>query len=454
MNESILAKIGLDTGPFAQGLRQAKGLAKNFRAGLTSVLGKLGIGIGLGAFVSAFQSLLDKADSLQTTADRLKTSTDFFQRWVNGAASAGVATETSEAALKTYTKTLGDARRGNKEAARNFESLGVAIDNSLSPEELINPIADALASIRDPAERAAAAARLFGDEGADMLAALKDGAAGFERLRASAHGIISQEDLDHLNDTAKLWKQIKQDASAYFAHKAGQVAGFGSEIGLDQVALQNAFDKYGAKGIFHIAEERRALLAAEKEQEALESKREAKIKKQDDEKAAYWADAKKEADEFYAAQDKAYAEELKAQKQITAEREKQLAAAFNVWKTILKSEGELTAARADRGHFTVAELADLVPNSAAEASKIFAARDVMDAEAYARSALLNDRSDLANQAFAYSDRIRGSLGVLTAGERNPFGKIEASIAENTEELKRLTSTVVGNAVRILPTNGP
>ena len=456
MIDSILARIGLDTSPFAQGLRSAKGMAANFRKAMTSVLGQLGIGLGLGALTHGFQSLLDKADELQTTADQLDVSADFFQRWVNGSASAGVGVDKSTVALRFFMKALGDARRGLQGPAKAFADLGISIENGLSPEQIIGPVADALANMSDQARRASDASHIFGAGSSEFLAALKGGAEGFAELRASAKGVIGQDDLDRLNEAARALKELKQTLTANAGGLAGKIGQLGAEIGLNSVAFDLARRNHPGQKVTRamIDEELRKLKEGQKEQDDADEKRKQAAKALADQRAAASRSAKEFADQYYKGEEAAQKAQLKREEEITKEKARQHDLTLKAIDSALSALHALDAARADRGHFSLTELANLNPSNPIEAQKIFAARRALDAEQFARGAMLNNRPDLADQAFAYSDRIRGSLGVLTAADRNPFGALEAKAKETADGVMQLVQMSQTTGLKIIPSNGP
>ena len=347
-------------------------MAAGFKKAISSTLGQLGIGLGVGAIAHEFQTLLDKADELQTKADQLDVSTDFFQRWVNGSASAGVATEKSTAALQYFLKAVGDAKRGLQAPTKAFKDLGVSIEDGLSPEQIIGPVADALKRLTDRAQRASIAAAIFGAESSEFLAALKAGAAGFAALRESAKGVIDQQDLDRLEPDwpacsrkcARMWRAASAKGLGYIGYPRPSstasipwayqnvqkrmakdkswtrflptpLAALTPALGPLSIAVQ----QFRKPKQTDVMTEWRRLLAIQTELDKKAAADKAIQEKLNREKAAA---ARTEAERIAVVKERHAEEELgDVRNQITAENKKQLAAAFTAWQTLLKSEAQL-----------------------------------------------------------------------------------------------------------------
>jgi len=94
---------------------------------------------------------------------------------------SGSTIEDIEKGIRTMQKGLvaGDA---------SFEGLGLSIEalRAMSPDEQFKAIADRLAAIDDPAERASKSMEIFGKSGADLVPLLSSGSKGIEALTKEA----------------------------------------------------------------------------------------------------------------------------------------------------------------------------------------------------------------------------------------------------------------------------
>lgn len=102
-------------------------------------------------------------------------------------------------ALQTVSDYALEAATGNKEWVKTFTAAGVNISNlrNKKPDEILEVVADGIASLGSAAERAAAASRIFGDDvGRKLLPLLVQGSEGIKRMREEARifgGVITEE---------------------------------------------------------------------------------------------------------------------------------------------------------------------------------------------------------------------------------------------------------------------
>ena len=146
-----------------------------------------------GGAVTAFAALSVK--SFTDTADAIgdmSTQTGLSLATLSGLRLAGNEAGVSLDALGTsfnlLQRRLTEAAQGNKEAADSLTAIGVSVDQllALSPDEQLGAVADAIASISDPAARSAAAMDAFGRSGAQLLPVLERGSKGIAENVARA----------------------------------------------------------------------------------------------------------------------------------------------------------------------------------------------------------------------------------------------------------------------------
>lgn len=90
-----------------------------------------------------------------------------------------------------YEKALAIANKGIATATKDFARLGLSIEDlrAMNPEDQFWTVANAIASIEDPALRTSMAMSLFGRSGTDLLPMLSLGVEGIQELRGQAHDL-------------------------------------------------------------------------------------------------------------------------------------------------------------------------------------------------------------------------------------------------------------------------
>ena len=106
---------------------------------------------------------------------------------------SGVALETLTMGATKLDVAFVNASNGSKEATAKFTSLGLSMAElqKLSPDQRFAAIADAIAKLPTAAERSAAAIKLFGKSGAELLPLFEEGAGAIKKAtdQAKAFGL-------------------------------------------------------------------------------------------------------------------------------------------------------------------------------------------------------------------------------------------------------------------------
>lgn len=144
--------------------------------GLASNLGGLLGGIG---------------DQFDKMALRTGLSTTALSEFAHAAAISGASVSDIEGAMRSLASQLVAAENGSSRAQKAFSILGLDVQKiaSLSPERQFEEVARAIASIKEPTERAGAAMRIFGSAGAALLPLFANGPDGLAKLRAEARAL-------------------------------------------------------------------------------------------------------------------------------------------------------------------------------------------------------------------------------------------------------------------------
>ncbi|MEC2070344.1 phage tail protein [Alkalihalophilus marmarensis] len=166
-----------------------------------AAIGTAAIGAGAALFKLAGNAG-DHADRLLDLNSITGMSTTAIQEWQNVAKVAGVDTETMTKASEKLTKTMDVLEKGTGKQSEAMKGLGLSYDqlNSASPDERMELVANALANVEDPAERARLGTDLLGGAWKDLAPIVSMGADGMDEARQKAHELGAVMSEDALND--------------------------------------------------------------------------------------------------------------------------------------------------------------------------------------------------------------------------------------------------------------
>ena len=154
-------------------------------------------GVAVGALILRFGAA---GDSIAKTADKLGLGVVELQRLQYAAKLAGIPIRTFDMAFQRFTRRTAEAAAGTGEARGALKFLGIELRNTegrLRPAGiLLEEVAEAMASIEDPALRVRVAFKLFDSEGVSMVNMLLDGSKAIRDAGDEAErlGIITEED--------------------------------------------------------------------------------------------------------------------------------------------------------------------------------------------------------------------------------------------------------------------
>jgi hypothetical protein len=212
----------------------------------SSALNLLGIGLGalsVGALANFARRAVDAVGGLGELADQVGVSTDALQAFRFAAVEVGLRNEELDRGLAALTRRIGDAATGGRQAEEAFRRIGVAFldasGNARATEGVLADIADRIAAVESPAERARIATEVFGDRlGQRLIPFLAQGREGLERLTAEAlrFGQIADAELiaraDQASDRiAKLNSAFSTLATNLLASVAPALGAIADQIG-------------------------------------------------------------------------------------------------------------------------------------------------------------------------------------------------------------------------------
>ncbi|NIZ63285.1 hypothetical protein DL239_20160 [Sedimentitalea sp. CY04] len=155
--------------------------------------------LGAGAIIGKLRRTAASLDDIGKTADKIGLTTDALQELRSVAESAGVSQSSLDSSMERFNKRLGEATMGGGAAAKMLKALDLEAGDlvTMGLDDALSQVADKIAAIPEPAQRAAAAAALFGREGVAMVNLMREGSAGMETMRQEARdlGIVIDESL-------------------------------------------------------------------------------------------------------------------------------------------------------------------------------------------------------------------------------------------------------------------
>jgi hypothetical protein len=131
---------------------------------------------------------MENVDRSAKVADRLGVTIEALSRLRYAADQNGASALALDDALGKMNQQLGEAAGGSKTAAQAFEDLHLRVADliKLTPERAFTAIAEKIAAIENPAQRASAAVAIFGRGGQDMIGVLKLGTKGLADFGAES----------------------------------------------------------------------------------------------------------------------------------------------------------------------------------------------------------------------------------------------------------------------------
>lgn len=194
------------------GLAEVKSFAGKAKAFLSNVFSLPNMIIG-GAFGTLVKSVVNFADEIGDQADKLNISAEAWQIYNQMAKYAGASMDDIGTAMKRVSVLATDAANGSAEAAEAFGRVGLTLQDlqGLTPDQMFEKVAKAVAAIKNPVEQTAAAVALFGKSGTELIGLAKN----FDDLKSQAEATASIIDGEtiaaagKLNDTlSALWTNI------------------------------------------------------------------------------------------------------------------------------------------------------------------------------------------------------------------------------------------------------
>ena len=219
------------------------GITKSLRT-FAGFAGFAAVAAGIGTLT---RDVVNLGSELQDASDKLGVNAESLQFLKYAAEQTGSSFGTLQTALAFNAKLVGNAARGNKEAADSLKLLGIGAKEFIGVplDKRLAVIATKLASIQDPAERLELALKLLGRGSADLLPLLSQGADGLSKFETEARSLglfLSKEQVKQLDDAGDAWDRLNLKIKVFSAGPLTGTIGFLTGIGDAITDLQDRID--------------------------------------------------------------------------------------------------------------------------------------------------------------------------------------------------------------------
>lgn len=178
-----MSDVTVSFGAKDDGLKDAiagaeKGIGKMISAFSGLAVAAVGIAAVKSAF-DAFKGFADYAGGVADLAAQTGLTSEATMVWSQALKNAGQDASALGPLMNRLQKAMSGVNEDGMVTNKAFETLGINIETlrGLSPDKQLQTVSEAIASINDPAQRAAAAMELFGKSGGKSLAVFTDSSA-------------------------------------------------------------------------------------------------------------------------------------------------------------------------------------------------------------------------------------------------------------------------------------
>ena len=228
---NLVANLSVNSAPFKKGLAGAKGKMKSFASGMGGIM-KGGVVAGLGLATVGVFKLTQQMGELDKIA-KLSARTGFDPKTIAGFGFAveqsGGSVESANKSLDKFTKNMGEALSGTGPAKDAIEEMGLSMADisSLSPEDQLLSVSQAISELPTEAQRAKAAFDLFGRGGQEMVGVFAGGEQGIRDFMAEADDLglgFDKDELANVEAANDAINRMKRSFGAVFSTITVQVA--------------------------------------------------------------------------------------------------------------------------------------------------------------------------------------------------------------------------------------
>ena len=218
---TLAVNVIANTGAMTKGLDKAgdkaKGFGKTASGGMKSIVPAAAVATAalaaLAVVVMKVGAAFDRMDAAAKKARSMGMAAQDLMAFQHAAELGGVSADQMATALQKMQKGIGEGLAGTGLAKDALEGMGISMDQiaALPAKEQMYLIADALAKIKNPAKKAAAAAAIFGGVGADLIPVLEGGSDALkaqEEDLKSLTGELTTADFKAIEDSNDAWARF------------------------------------------------------------------------------------------------------------------------------------------------------------------------------------------------------------------------------------------------------
>jgi hypothetical protein len=193
-------------------------------------------GLTLAGGIAAVKQAIQLGDEIGKAATKAGIGTNAMSELAFAARMADVDIGNLSNSIKFMQIALSKANTGGKEQLEVLQALGLEVSGlrRLGADKQFEAIADAINSLRDPADKARASVALFGKAGADLLPLFSQGADGIRKAREEAKKFGQSFDEDVIKTLQKGDDAIKKLGVTWDT--------FWAKIAVGTVGIAEAFD--------------------------------------------------------------------------------------------------------------------------------------------------------------------------------------------------------------------
>jgi len=218
---TLAVNVIANTGKLNKGLDTASKKAKGFGSGIGGAMkaavspAALAVAAiaAVGVALMKVNAAMERLDEVAKKSKSLGISGQDLMGFQHAAELAGVSAEGLSTAMQKMQKGIGEAMGGTGLAKDALENMGIEVQafGALDPDEQFLQLADKIAAVQNPAERAAMATAVFGRAGADMLPMLLQGREAIEGQMDALKGLqgeLSDADFKAIEDANDAWTRV------------------------------------------------------------------------------------------------------------------------------------------------------------------------------------------------------------------------------------------------------
>jgi len=239
---SLRVNLGIDSAQFATGVKKAQSSLGVLGASLKAFAVGAVAALSVGAIGRAIDSVIDKADELGKTAQKIGIPVEELSKLEYAAKLADVSLEQLSTGVGKLSKNMAAIQGGNGgDAAKALRAIGVSATDALGrlrpTSEVMADIAEKFSRMRDGAGKTALAMAIFGKSGEELIPLLNAGKKGLADSAAEAEklGIVIS------GPTAKAAEAFNDNLTRLHAAGAGLTTQVSAALLPALVDLTNAF---------------------------------------------------------------------------------------------------------------------------------------------------------------------------------------------------------------------